>query len=363
MIVALVLTILCLCGFVLFQRITLDDKNLKPVDARISVIIPARNEMYNLPVILTSLMKQTVKPQEIIVIDDHSQDSTSQIAREFGVTVIESPALPGNWTGKNWAVWNGYLKSSGDVLVFLDADVELSENALEILINAREKAGGAISVVPFHNTVKFYERLSLLLYLLGVFVFTSPFEKSNQSKGLYGSCIVAKRKDYENISGHSIVRSELLDDLNLGKRFLDAGINVTNFIGYKTVFFRMYQSIRDEVNGFGKGALLSTSNLKPATMLFVILWIVGLLFSGFCAPVFLLLNHAWAVPLLIGYVLYALQLIYFLKYTGKYGLLMPVLHVFSSLFFIFVILYSAYRIVVKGSVVWKGREISVGKKK
>jgi glycosyltransferase involved in cell wall biosynthesis len=363
MTIALILFLLCLCGFILFRRITLNRNDAARGEVRVSVIIPARNEAKNLPVLLSSLMQQTQKPYEIIVCDDHSQDATGEIARGFGVTLIDSPPLPENWTGKNWAVWNGFLKSSGDVLVFLDADVELGERALEILVGAREKAGGAISVVPYHKTVKFFEKFSLLLYLLGVFVFTSPFEKNNRNKGLYGSCIVAHRKDYETISGHSNIRSELLDDLNLGKRFLNAGINVTNFIGRGVVSFRMYQSLKDEVNGFGKGALLSTSNLKPATMLFVVLWIVGLLASGFCAPVFLLLRHPWAMPFLAGYLMYTLQLLYFQKQTGKYGLLMPVLHVISSAFFLYVILYSAYRVVVKGSVVWKGREIQVGKKK
>jgi len=363
MILALILVLLCLCGFVLFQKNTLTNRDVPSIEAKISVIIPARNEEKNLPVLLSSLMKQTLKPFEIIVVDDHSRDATNDIAHSYGVTVVECPPLPDHWTGKNWAVWNGYLKSSGDVLVFLDADVKLSEYALKVLTSAREKVGGAISAVPFHNTVKFYEKLSLLLYLLGVFVFTSPFEKDNPNKGLYGSCIVATRADYEKIRGHSTIRSELLDDLNLGKGFLNAGINVTNFIGHKVVFFRMYQSLKDEVNGFGKGAVLSTSNLKPATLLFVVLWIVGLLASGFLAPVLLCINPALALPFVAGYILYALQLVYFLKFTGKYGLLMPALHVISSMFFLFVMLYATYRVVVKGSVVWKGREIQVGKKK
>ncbi len=315
----------CICGFVLFKKVILNAKDGYTGNNRISVIIPARNEKNNLPNILTSLCEQTLKPWEIIVCDDHSTDGTGEIAKSFGVTVIKSPPLPENWTGKNWAAWNGFLNSSGDILVFLDADVILKKKALEVLVNTRAKSNGVISVVPFHYTGKLYERLSMVLYLLGVFVFTSPFEKENKNKGLYGSCIVAARADYEKINGHSGVSYVLLDDLNLGKRFLNSNIPVKNYIGYGQVAFRMYPGgIRGEVDGFGKGAVLSTSNLMPSTMIFTVLWVLGLLVSGFGTPLFLVLHRPGAVFFLAGYLFYLLQFFYFLHYTGKYGWFIPV---------------------------------------
>lgn len=354
---------LCLCGFVLFRRNILYESGEEIGDIRISVIIPARNEEKNLPVLLESLQRQTLPPHEIIVCDDNSEDATSEVARGFGVTVIQSPALPENWTGKSWALWNGYQKSSGNILVFLDADVTLQKTALEKLVKTRSKTGGVISVIPFHVTKKLYEKLSLILYLLGVFVFTSPFEKNNKAKGLYGSCIVTTRTDYEKINGHTSVSSELLDDLNLGKRFIAKGIAVNNYIGYNLVSFRMYPyGLKSEINGFGKGAILSTTNLMPGTLLLVVLWVVGLLVSGIGSLVFLCLWHPFAVPIIAGYFLYALQFFYFLRYTGRYGWAAPVLHLLSSVFFLLIVLYSAYRVVFVGTVSWKGREIKVRKK-
>ena len=222
--------------------------------------------------------------------------------------------------------------------------------------------GGAISAVPYHTTVKFFERLSLCLYLLGVFVFTSPFEKNNHQKGLYGSCIAATRADYEKISGHSSVRAELLDDLNLGERFIAAGVGVHNYIGCGFVSFRMYRSLSGEINGFGKGAVLSTAKLKPATLFFTVLWILGLLVCQFGLIVLLFTPNGYTPSFAAGYALYTLQIGYFLRYTGKYGWVVPVLHPIGSVFFLLVVLYSAYRVTFVGSVVWKGREIRVSKK-
>lgn len=56
----------------------------------------------------------------------------------------------------------------------------------------------------------------MVLNILGVFSFTSPFEKNNHQKGLYGACIVTTRDDYEKVGGHQMIRNEMLDDLNLG---------------------------------------------------------------------------------------------------------------------------------------------------
>jgi 4,4'-diaponeurosporenoate glycosyltransferase len=351
-------------GFILFAKIRLNCHGGSINSTiKVSVIIPARNEERNLPFILNSLITQTYKPFEIIVVDDFSMDGTCEIANQYGVKVIENTALPENWTGKTWAVWNGFQESTGDILIFLDADVRLNPYALEALLYSREKSGGVISVVPYNHTEKFYERFSLVPYLLGVFAFTSPFERRNSVKGLYGSCIVTTRKDYEQINGHESIKAELLDDLNLGKKFSEAGIKVENFIGSEFVSFRMYPNgIKSELQGFSKGAVLSTATLRPATTIVIALWILGLFSIEFITPFLLIYRHSWFLPFLIGYIIYSLQIMYFLKFTGNYGKVIPVLHILSSVFFIVIMLYSIYQVTFLGSVSWKGRQVKVGRK-
>lgn len=355
----IVLAIGWIAGWILFRAVVVPERE-EPYRGgeKVSVIIPARNEAGNLPHLLGSLQNQTYPPDEIIVVDDFSDDGTYEVAVKYGVNVIRNDALPPGWTGKTWAVWNGYRQSTGNVIVFLDADIRLAPRALESLLQARAEAGGVISVVPFHVTEKFYERLALITNVLGVFAFTSPFELRSRQKGLYGSCIVTTRRDYEAIQGHDSIRAELLDDLNLGAKFREAGIRVTNFLGSGLVSFRMYPNgIRSELEGFGKGAVLSTAKLRPATTLLVAVWLLGLIASE---GALFLWNTAWAYPLLIGYVLYAVQLYFLVRYVGKFGIGMPLLHVLSTLFFLVILIYSAYQVVFRGSVTWKGRNVQVG---
>ncbi|MEK4288251.1 glycosyltransferase [Paenibacillus sp. FSL P4-0502] len=349
----------CLSGFILFRKnILAADQEYFQGPEKLSIIIPARNEEYNLRFLLDSLQLQTITPYEIIVVDDFSEDRTKEIAESYGVKVIANSSLPEGWTGKSWAVWNGYLQASGDIFAFLDADIRLKPNALASLLKARELSKGVISVVPFHHTEKLFEKLALIMNMLGIFTFTSVFEKNNAKKGLYGSCILALRQDYEKVNGHQSIRSEVLDDLSLGEKFIAAGVPIRNFIGYGLVSFRMYpKGIKSEIEGFSKGAVLSTSTLSPRTIIPIALWVVGLIISE---TVFIFANTSLGLPLLIGYLLYMFQLFYFIKYVGVFGIVIPVFHVVATLFFILIMLYSIYQVVFLRHVSWKGRHIQVG---
>ncbi|MDQ0114797.1 glycosyltransferase [Paenibacillus harenae] len=357
----------CSAGFILFRKNTIPlpaphaAARLAATFGKLSIIIPARNEESNLPHLLRSLMAQKYKPFEIIVIDDCSEDRTRAIAESYGVKVIAGSSPPPGWTGKNWAVWNGYLQSTGDLIAFLDADVRLAPHALESLIAVREETGGVISVVPYHEAEKFYERLALIPNLLGLCAFTSPMERTNRNKGLYGSCILTTREDYERAKGHEGIKSELLDDLNLGAKFIEAGVPVNNYIGYGVVSFRMYPGgIRSEIEGFSKGAVISTSKLSGFTTLLVAIWLIGLI-AAEAAP--FAIGTKWAWPLVIGYVLYTAQLYYFIHYTGRFGKWLPAVHMLSTVFFLYIMLYSLYQVVFFGRVAWKGRRIEVGGRK
>ncbi|WP_434578552.1 glycosyltransferase [Thermoanaerobacterium thermosaccharolyticum] len=361
MIISIFLLLGIISGLILFKNVRLSLEN-QPLQRqyKVSVIIPARNEEKNLPYILESLKKQTYLPYEVIVVDDFSSDKTAEIAKSYGVKVLKNTEPPEGWTGKTWALWNGYNHSTGDLLAFIDADVRLAPRALEALIKTRERADGAISVVPYHHTERFYERLALIPCILGIFAFTSPFEKCNPQKGMYGSCIVATREDYEKVNGHYSIRGELLDDLSLGRKFTMNGVNVQNYIGYDLVSFRMYPyGIKSEIQGFGKGAILSTSRLYSVTTVLIAVWLIGLLAVELITPFLIAYNSPLSTLFMIFYIIYTLQIIYINKWTGYYGIIVSLFHILSSLLFIYIMLYSLYQVFFLGYVTWKGRKIRV----
>ena len=87
------------------------------LEARLSVIIPARNEMETIGSLVTTVL--ALYPHaEIIVVDDGSSDSTGPRAEASGARVIRHPESLGNGA----AVKSGARAATGDILCFLDAD-------------------------------------------------------------------------------------------------------------------------------------------------------------------------------------------------------------------------------------------------
>jgi glycosyltransferase involved in cell wall biosynthesis len=90
----------------------------------LSIIIPTLNEEKYLPSLLDSIKNQSFKNYEIIVSDAGSKDKTREIAKRYGAKIVDG-GLPAK--GRN----EGAKVARGDLLLFLDADVLLSEKFLE----------------------------------------------------------------------------------------------------------------------------------------------------------------------------------------------------------------------------------------
>jgi glycosyltransferase involved in cell wall biosynthesis len=84
---------------------------------KISVVIPAYNEENYLPATLDALHKQTRKPDEIVVINGGSTDTTALIAKNNGAKVVTVPHR-----GIGFARQRGLEESTGDIIAYTDAD-------------------------------------------------------------------------------------------------------------------------------------------------------------------------------------------------------------------------------------------------
>src|SRR3954469_22312049 len=95
---------------------------------RLSVIIPALNEAETIGA-MVEFANRSVLVSEVIVVDDGSIDGTPELARAAGAYVITSSML-----GKGASMEDGLRVAEGDILVYLDGDLEnLNENSIELL--------------------------------------------------------------------------------------------------------------------------------------------------------------------------------------------------------------------------------------
>ena len=104
-------------------------------NSSISVIIPAYNEEKTIGLCLATLAKQSDKPKEIILIDDGSVDKTQEIIIRIQKEInIPLTILKQNHQGTAIARNFGASKAMGDILVFVDSDMEFEDHFLEKLI-------------------------------------------------------------------------------------------------------------------------------------------------------------------------------------------------------------------------------------
>ncbi|HEY6531061.1 MAG TPA: glucosyl-3-phosphoglycerate synthase [Acidimicrobiales bacterium] len=98
--------------------------------ASVSVCLPARNEETTVAQIVTAIRTRLVERlglvDEILVVDDHSTDRTQEVAAGAGARVVTAAdVLPehGRGHGKGGALWKSLHASSGDIVVWIDADL------------------------------------------------------------------------------------------------------------------------------------------------------------------------------------------------------------------------------------------------
>lgn len=109
---------------------------------KISVIIPAYNEEKFIEKTLESIKNTAAHLPEIIVVANGSEDKTFEISKRYADKVLNFPKAIGPSAARN----EGAKIATGDIFVFLDADTEISSNAiLEIIANANHNIVGVCS--------------------------------------------------------------------------------------------------------------------------------------------------------------------------------------------------------------------------
>lgn len=130
----------------------------------LSIIIPAYNEENHLPACLDSIAKQTVKPDQVIVVDNNSTDKTCEIAKKYDFVTLVHEKTQGLIAARN----KGMNMANGDLLARLDADVSLEPNWTKQAVGAFEDptvmavAGVAKAILfpPIYST--FWTKMYLL---------------------------------------------------------------------------------------------------------------------------------------------------------------------------------------------------------
>ncbi len=334
----------------------------------VQVVIPARDEAANIADCVRAVAASDHPALEILVFDDASSDGTGALAAAAGARVLEAPgggALPEGWKGKPWALWRATRDADAPWLLFLDADVRVSPEAIS-RAHAYALREEVDFLAGFGRLVmgSFWEKV-IQPSVGGLILAGNNLDRVNAPRRpedliANGQFILVRRAVYEAAGGHGAVRADILDDVGLARAVHRVGGKVRVLFMRELFSCRMYTSLRELWLGWTKN-LYAGMHHKLGSVLFLASFVA---FEFILPYVFVPLGLALGNPALIGWGLALVAVIQLvrLRMDGlfgqdkRYGLL----QVLGASCLIGLLLDSARRSRA-GAVVWKGRRYTVRK--
>ena len=231
--------------------------NPNTVNKKISILIPMRNEESNVAGCLDSVLKQKgLSDFEIIVLNDHSTDATPRILATYSqVQVLNGADLPAGWLGKLWACHQLSQVANGEILVFIDADVRLTEHAVASTIN---QMGNWSFISPYPKQIavgileKIFQPMLHWSWLASVPLFIAQKFGIKSMSVANGQFFAVTTKAYQTCGGHEKIKNEVLDDLALARLLLSAKFKGGVVEGGQIASCTMYASFSQLIEGYQK---------------------------------------------------------------------------------------------------------------
>ena len=324
----------------------------------VSILVPARNEENNIEECINSVLMQHYNNYELIVLDDNSKDSTADIVKSYEkqnsrIQLISGKQLPDGWLGKNWACHQLSVQAKGDVLLFLDADVKLEDNAINAaLYKMQVREADALSVFPTQiiNSWGEYLIVPLMNWLLLTFLpLKKVYSSTNESfVAANGQLIMFTKSTYEKVGGHAAVKKEVVEDMEFARRIKKHGLRLITALGHYSVSCRMYQSFDESFNGFVK-------NFFPGFKTNIVVFSLFILLVQFFFLLPIILSFFDISFLIITLAIVLNRLL--VSFTSNQSPLIGIIHPLQMLLLLMVG-YTSISSHSSGNVEWKGRKLS-----
>ncbi|HTI06132.1 MAG TPA: glycosyltransferase family 2 protein, partial [Gemmatimonadales bacterium] len=238
----------------------------------VSVIIPARNEARNIERCVKSVLATAYAPIEVIVVDDRSTDGTAELvepATGRRLHLIRGTDPPAGWFGKQWAIMQGYLAATGELLLFADADTRHERELIGRAVAALQaERADLFTVLPRQEMRTFWERVIQPHVMLALEAGVAPLGSVNRTRidwhGIAnGQFILTPRAAYESAGTHGGVRDTVVDDLALAQAYVRAGKDIFLVHAEEYMTTRMYGSLREIVAGWSKNLASGVPRMMP----------------------------------------------------------------------------------------------------
>ncbi|HXP12089.1 MAG TPA: glycosyltransferase [Stellaceae bacterium] len=334
---------------------------------RVTAIVPARDEAETVGRAVASLLAQDYPGEfSVVLVDDHSQDGTAEIARDAAAAsgrgeklrVVSARTLPPGWSGKLWALSEGVLAAAEtggppELYLFTDADIgHHRQNLSELVARLEEDRLDLASLMVKLHCQSQAEKFMIPAFVW-FFALLRPFswvnDPARRTAAAAGGCILVRRSAYERIGGYAAIHGELIDDCALAREVKRGG-RIWLGLTRKTVSLRAYPRLRPVWDMVARTAY-EYLDFSPWKLLGTTLG-MGLAFLA--PPVLALAGGASAWLALAAWAMMALAYAPMLSFY-RVGLWRAPLLPAVALLFLGATLDSAWRHMKGKGGLWKGR--------
>ena len=325
----------------------------------VSVLFAARDEAEKMPAALATFLSLDYPKYEVVAVDDRSDDATGEIltaaARsDARLHPVRINSLPAGWLGKPHALQTAYENSTGDWLVFTDADVHFAPDLLRRAIALAEAKGwDHLTLLGEPEMFTVGEKITMTFFGLALVGGTRPYAASNPRSAWYagvGAFQLIRRAGYEKMGTHRRLAMEVIDDVKLGKIAKEAGLRSGVAKAGRSVTVHWHAGVPNIIRGTTKNFFASSGYRVWLTSLHVI----GLLLMCVFPVVALPFLHGWALALAL--ISIALPVIAEIGVAIEFN--SPKIFAFTypigALIFVVMILRSAFVTLRQGGIIWRG---------
>jgi len=325
---------------------------------RISMVFAARDEEEKLPLAVKTLSTIAYPNLEIIAVDDRSRDKTATILDDAArndarLRVIHVTELPEGWLGKPHALQKAYEASTGEWLLFTDADVRFAPDALARamkLVQSRDL--DHLTLLFDVDRDGFWETVLLAFFGLAMHLANESHHVSNPNSRAYlgvGAFQLIRRSAYEACGTHKRLAMEVVDDMKLGKILKLGGYRCCVGTGVGFLAVRWQSGFRNLIRGVTKNFFAGVGYSVPLATVAL----VGMLLTNFAPFVGVIFGHGW-VRILAGVSVAIALLFHVLVDLGaKISPLYALTHPIGALIFCWMLLRSMIVTLRQGGVMWR----------
>lgn len=325
---------------------------------RISLIFAARDEEEKLPAALATLMGIDYPDLEVIAVDDRSNDATGRILDECAAAnsrlrVVHVTELPPGWLGKPHGLQKAYEASSGDWLLFTDADVRFQSDALRRSITlAKQRTLDHLTLFGDVEMIGFWEKVLIPFFALAFQIASDPHRVGNPDSHFYvgvGAFQLLKRSAYEASGTHRRLAMEVIDDMKLGKIVKQSGFRSGVGIAQDSVSVRWHAGVSNVVRGVTKNFFAAAGYNLPL----VAVAVAGLLLTNVMPFLAVVFGHGWIRLLAATALVIILGFHAIIAVTMRVSPLYALTHPLGAVLLGYMLLRSTAVTLKQGGIVWR----------